>query len=864
MSQNLITLMTIAAELRSGGMSWENVATHVHRKPATCAKWPSRYRAHWDRLYREAHDKREEDARNEGLTFLRNWMRGKDPRWSLKAIEILFKSGPKRVESAQPNNQSSMDADIDGWKDVYRSERERMDGVRKRQGLPPLTDDEFWDQLHVEMQEVMASGCLPEEGEKGRGGEREENTTTAESEEFTSLSPASEERAGVRGSSWDSASGATGNVMGSSGSATGQSAETPPSNELNLLRIFLLMIATLAVSMYVGRNLDSNPTVRHDAAPSASIDRSYFALHSNAPTQASMLPVVIERSGPYAFPHGGADSASGIDRYPHANERAMHAPDRREFLNLSAALLGAGLWPTTGLAADAPAKGLVTGQPQGAAAGKEVLAAGGNAVDAIVSAALVAGVVAVQSTGIAGYGGHLVVARPDGKVSAIDFNSTAPAALKPDAFAADAQGKVKDNINMYGWLAAGVPGVLAGLQLALDTFGSKPFAELVKPAIRFAKEGFPISKGSAAAIQSAKARLGRDAGSAKLFFVKNEPLTEGAICRNPDLGDLLQKLASRGSVATFYKGDIADAIAAGFKKNGGLVTADDLAAYRAVEVKPLALDFFGHTILTPPPSAGGLTVLQTLATLKALEWNKWDAKDPATVHARVEALRIAWQDRLKWLGDPKHADVPIERLLSEKYAKETAERIQAAVKAKKPIAGRSDGMRTDGTIHLTAVDANGMMAALTFTHGGSFGAQVTIDGLGLILGHGMSRFDPRAGRANSPAPGKRPLHNMCPTIVVKDGKPVLALGATGGRRIVNTVFDVLAYRFGQSLTLADAVKAPRMHTEGDATLTMEATWPGLVTDHLKGIGYAVKPGPGATLNAIERVPTSGDLRTAAR
>ncbi len=540
------------------------------------------------------------------------------------------------------------------------------------------------------------------------------------------------------------------------------------------------------------------------------------------------------------------------------------APNRRDFLCQAAGLIGTGLLPITATAADTAAKGTVTGQIEGAAAGKEVLAAGGNALDAIVAAALVAGVVAVPSTGIAGYGGHLVVAKPDGKIFAIDFNSTAPAAFKPDTFESDEQGRVKGNANTYGWLAAGVPGVLAGLQLALDKFGSKPFAELVKPAIRFAKDGFRVSKGFAAAIKASRERLSRDPGSAKLFFSNGEPLGEGGVYRNPDLGDLLEKLAGRGSVATFYKGDIADAIAAAFKKNGGLVTADDLASYRAQEVKPLGLEFGGYTIHTPPPTSGGLTVLQTLATLKALEWSNLDGKDPATIHARVEALRIAWHDRLQLLGDPKHADVPIEKLLSEKYAKESAERVRAAVKAKKLLAGITDGRPADGTIHLNAVDAKGMMVALTFTHGGGFGAQVTIDGLGLILGHGMSRFDPRPGRPNSPGPGKRPLHNMCPTIVTKDGKSILALGATGGRRIVNTLFDVLAYRLGQSLPLVEAVMAPRMHTEGDKALTMEATWPAAATGYMKGIGYEVKPGPGATLNVIERDPATGDLRTAAR
>jgi gamma-glutamyltranspeptidase/glutathione hydrolase len=539
-------------------------------------------------------------------------------------------------------------------------------------------------------------------------------------------------------------------------------------------------------------------------------------------------------------------------------------PDRRAFLAHSAGLLSAGLLPRSARAADAPTKGLVTGQPEGAEAGKAVLAAGGNAVDAVVAAALVAGVVSVQNTGIAGYGGHLVLAKPDGKTFAIDFNTTAPAALKPDTFTVDEKGNVKDRANTFGWLAVGVPGVLAGLQRALDTFGTKSFAELVKPAIRFAKEGFPITKGLASAVRGAKDRLAKDPGSAKLFFAKGEPLAEGATYKNPDLGDLLQTLANRGNVSTFYRGDIADAIASAFKKNGGLVTAEDLAAYKARAVKPLSLEFAGHALYTPPPTSGGLTVLQALAALAALDWGKSAADDPATTQAKVEALRVAWHDRLALLGDPDHTKVPVEQLLSEKHAQMTAERVRVAVKAKKALEGKSDGLPSGGTIHLNAIDGAGLAVALTLTHGGYFGSQVTIDGLGLVLGHGVSRFDPRPNRANSPAPGKRPLHNMCPTVVTESGKPVLALGAVGGRRIVNTVFDVLAYRFGRALPLADAVKAPRIHTEGGAALALEAAWPGRTSGYLKDAGYDVKTGPGATLNAIERDPATGELRAAAR
>jgi gamma-glutamyltranspeptidase/glutathione hydrolase len=511
-----------------------------------------------------------------------------------------------------------------------------------------------------------------------------------------------------------------------------------------------------------------------------------------------------------------------------------------------------------------PRSGLVIGQIEAAAAGNAMLAAGGNAIDAAVTAALVAGVVALPSTGIGGYGGHLTVAKPDGSVSAIDFNSTAPAAAKAEMFAADEGGAVKGRANTHGWLAAGVPGVLAGLQLALDKFGTKKFPDIVKPAIDYARNGFTLKRPVAAAIKSAKDQFAKDSASARLYLRGGEPPAEGETFRNPDLAAMLEKLAEKGRVDAFYTGDIAETIAAAFKKNGGLVTAADLAAYRPVEVRPLVTEWRGHTLHTPPPTAGGLTVLQALSTLKALRWEKWDTDAPSTAQARIEALRLAWADRLALVGDPGQVDVPFSKLIASEHANACADRVNRAIKDRRPIEARSDGRPAGGTIHLNAVDAMGMMVALTFTHGEGFGARVTVDGLGLTLGHGMSRFDPRPGRANSIAPGKRPLHNMCPTIVCKGGKPVLALGATGGRRIPNTVFDVLAYRIGQDRAITQAVKAPRMHTEGDLDLMLEAAWPAAVVDQLKRVGYAVKPGAGATLSAIERDPATGKLESAMR
>lgn len=529
---------------------------------------------------------------------------------------------------------------------------------------------------------------------------------------------------------------------------------------------------------------------------------------------------------------------------PRSGRYAASLPDRRAFLALTGSALVAG-------AAAPPARTrLVTGHPEAAAAGNDVLAAGGNAVDAAVTAA----VVAVPGCGVGGYGGHLVVATPTGEVTAIDFNSAAPAALKPDAY----------EVTAHGWLSVGVPGTLAGLQLALDRHGTRGLGAAAGPAIRHARDGFRVSKRFAAALAANAKRLGGDPGSAKLFFDGGKPLAAGALYRNPDLAALLESLAKRDSVEAFYRGDHARTIAAAFAAGGGLVTEKDLAAYRARVVKPLSLEWRGHVIHTAAPTAGGLTVLQALATLKALGWEKWGRDAPGRTQARVDALRIAWDDRLRLLGDPDHAAVPVERLLSPRHAGLSADRVRAAIAARRPVEAAGDGRRAGGTVHLTAIDSAGLTVALTLTHGDSFGAKVTVPGLGVLLGHGLSRFDPRRGRPNSPAPGKRPLHNMCPTVVSRGGRPVLALGAAGGRRIPNAVFDVLLGRIGEGRPLAEAVAAPRLHTEGGRDLSVEAGWPEAEVKELVATGYAVKALPGAVLNAIERDPETGAVRDAAR
>src|SRR4051794_1531347 len=311
--------------------------------------------------------------------------------------------------------------------------------------------------------------------------------------------------------------------------------------------------------------------------------------------------------------------------------------DRRSFLAITAGTLGAA---TAGRAiGDEPARknaGLVVGFPEGAQAGNAVLADGGNAVDAIVAAALVAGVVAVTRCGIGGYGGHMAIGLPSGKVTCIDFNSEAPAAARADMFAVDAKGKVPGNANMHGWLAAGVPATLAGLQLALDKYGTRGLAGVIEPAIRHARDGFKAYWPYA----GAAGNLSRDPGSAKLFYPKGKLLEKGETYRNPDLAKMLETLAKNGSVEDFYRGEIARQIADAFKKNGGLVTTDDLAKYRPLELEPLKLDWNGYTIATAPLTAGGLTILQSIAALKALgaDWERLPNNSPLRTQAWLEAL----------------------------------------------------------------------------------------------------------------------------------------------------------------------------------------------------------------------------------
>jgi gamma-glutamyltranspeptidase/glutathione hydrolase len=430
-------------------------------------------------------------------------------------------------------------------------------------------------------------------------------------------------------------------------------------------------------------------------------------------------------------------------------------------------------------------------------------------------------------------------------------------------FPLDEKGAVKGKANFYGWLAVGVPGVLAGLQLALDRHGTRGFRELVQPSIDLAKKGLVISKVFAGTIRSGTARFARDSGSAKLYLRNGQPLKEGDVLRNPDLAKMLQTLADRNSVESFYRGDIAQRIADAFQKNGGLVTSKDLAAYQAREVRPLSFQHQDAAVFTAPLTAAGLVSFEALSIFNAI--GPTPQSPGALAHASLEAIRLAWKDRLELFGDPEQVKVPVDKLLSSAYANELASQANAAVKEKKPLITGVSKHTDEGTNNICVVDQHGNIVSVTLTHGSGFGAQVTVDGLGLTLGHGMSRFDPHPGHPNAPAPGKRPVHNMSPSVVLKNGKPVLGVGAAGGVRIPNCVYDALRGYLFQNATIEQAVAAPRIQCTGTLDVAIEPHFPGDTAQYLKQAGFKLQTWESsAVVSAVSFDPVSGACHAALR
>ncbi len=455
-------------------------------------------------------------------------------------------------------------------------------------------------------------------------------------------------------------------------------------------------------------------------------------------------------------------------------------------------------------------------------AGVAVLRAGGNAVDAAVAVAYALAVTFPEAGNIGG-GGFMTIRLRDGRTTFIDFRETAPAAATATLFQ-DAAGNVVPGLSTRGYKAVGVPGTVAGLELARSKYGTRPLAALIAPAVRLARDGFTLDQGDADFLGQGREDFAKDAPSAAIFVNGAGAWRKGDRLVQADLGRTLQAIAT-GGTAAFYRGATAASIVAASTAHGGILTLADFAAYRAVERTPIECDYRGyHIVSAPPPSSGGVVLCETLNILSGYPLASLGFHSAQGVHYTVEALRRAYHDRNVNLGDPGFVKADIARFISPEYAAELRSGI-AADRATPSASLGIPGTDHEGhsTTHLSVVDAAGNAVSLTYTLNDWFGARVVAAGTGILLNDEMDDFSSKPGvpnmfglvegANNAVAPGKRPLSSMTPTIVTRDGQLAIVLGTPGGSHIPTGVLQVLINLIDHGMTLTEAVDAPRIHAQ---------------------------------------------------
>jgi gamma-glutamyltranspeptidase/glutathione hydrolase len=484
---------------------------------------------------------------------------------------------------------------------------------------------------------------------------------------------------------------------------------------------------------------------------------------------------------------------------------------------------------------------VVAQEARAARIGVEVLRQGGNAVDAAVAVGFALAVTYPRAGNIGG-GGFMLIHRADGGDAAIDYRETAPQRIHRDSFL-DETGAADPKKSRDSALAIGVPGTVAGLALALDKYGSGRFtlAQLLAPAIALARDGIPVEADTADSLPADNPRLARWPASAKIFLKPDgTPFGPGDRLLQRDLADTLDAIARDGPRA-FYEGATAQKIAAAVQAAGGVMTADDLRGYRARERAPVRGSYRGYDIVSmPPPSSGGVHLIEMLNILEGFDLR---AAAPATALAlMVEAMKRAYADRAVFLGDPDRVDVPVARLTAKDYAAQWRASIDPAhaTPAKAIRAGGTVAREGQNTTHFSVVDRFGNAVANTYTLNFSYGVGLVAEGTGVLLNNELDDFAAKPDapnaygligfEANAPAPGKRPLSSMTPTIVLKDGKPFLVAGSPGGSRIITAVLQIVVNVIDRGMDIAQAVSAPRVHHQWvpDEVVAERALAPDLV------------------------------------
>lgn len=495
---------------------------------------------------------------------------------------------------------------------------------------------------------------------------------------------------------------------------------------------------------------------------------------------------------------------------------------------------------------------IVAAQPEAAEAGAQILEAGGNAVDAAIAAAFMQGVVDPQMAGIGGFGSMQIYMPERGFHKTLEFYSRAPLGVRPDMWQAKVQRQsddgfaflLDDHANEIGYLAVGVPGSVKGYAAALEQCGSLPWAEVMAPAIEQARAGFMVrphvhwywaqDQSGEGQINTATKLAFSETGR-KVYFREDGSIKRpGDIVHNPALTQTLEALA-RGGPDQFYKGDIARAIVADMQANGGLISHEDLATYQETWSDPIHINYRGYDIATNPPPASGAALLQMLKLMEQFDLRSIEHSSLEHIQLLAEAMKRMTIDKERYHGDPEFSPVPLDMLLSEQYAAKLADSIRQGERASVQRFG--DEKESRDTTHVVVVDKAGNCVSLTHTNASPSG--VITPGLGFMYNGCMSRFDPRPGHAGSLAPGKRRASSQAPTIVFKQGRPHLVIGAPGGSYIAPSLAQGIMNVIDFDMPIMDAIAAPRVMAVSD-TIEVCNRIRRSVTTALQAEGYPVR------------------------
>ncbi|MDB6099879.1 MAG: gamma-glutamyltransferase [Gammaproteobacteria bacterium] len=508
---------------------------------------------------------------------------------------------------------------------------------------------------------------------------------------------------------------------------------------------------------------------------------------------------------------------------------------------------------------------VVSSQHLASEVGAEILRQGGNAVDAAVAVGY-ALAVTHPCCGNLGGGGFMMIHLAEGRNTFINFREKAPLAARADMFL-DARGDVLGKKSVDGYLAVGVPGTVLGLETAREKYGTLPRTALIAPAIKLAEQGFTLTRGDVDVLAEGTKGFRTEANVAAIFLKNGEPFAPGDPLIQKDLAATLRAVSNSGTEA-FYRGAIPAALSAASREHGGMLTPEDFAAYTVTESAPITCAYRGYIIVSAaPPSSGGVTLCEMLQILQGYPLKSMGYHSSAAVHVMTEAMRYAYRDRNTYLGDPAFIDNPAARLVSARYAAAIRAHIRADhATPSSELQGQAAADEHATTTHYSVVDHWGNAVSVTYTINDSFGAKVIAGNSGFFLNDEMDDFAAKPGvpnmfglvqgKANAVAAGKRPLSSMTPTIVLKDGMPVMVVGTPGGSRIITTVLEVIVNVIDHGMTLQEAVDAPRLHHQWwpDTIAAEPFALSADTTLSLQKMGYAVVGlEPWGAGNAVEAI-----------